>query len=247
MELESLCLIGLCFVVCAWWGDQALLSVGLPASHTVGEVASHPVWAVVRQVLPISPALLLAVVSARKFSWLARLGLRELRGLQDLAIGVSVSVSCSWVLDLWGLWPWHWRLDPEPNLRFIGALLAGRSILAFGIWVIASGVLLPVLEEVIFRFGLVQIIQRHSGSSHTGVLGSAVLFALAHIGVGVVWSAGNLRNALWALLFGTVLGYTVVKDPTRLSLAVGAHCGRSLLEMFSLFHLAPVIQVVARA
>jgi hypothetical protein len=244
-EFQILFVIALSYFVGAWWGDRILIEVGMPTLRTAYDVSYFGALSVVRQMLPFGPSVFLAVVGARRFSWRARLGQCRIHGYRTLVVSLLVSALASWILDHWGIWPWHWRLDLQSNLLFVGSLLSGKQYAALVMWALSIGVMLPVLEELIFRFGILQYIRHKTGSTKVAVMLSAGLFSVAHLGPGVPLSADNIRNALGALGFGLIVGYIAGSGGSpSLRAAAGAHIGRSLLEVCTLISVAPRIHIL---
>lgn len=71
-----------------------------------------------------------------------------------------------------------------------------------GIWldIIATGILVPITEELIFRMGILQALRRFN--VHYAIVYQAVVFGVLH---------GNLVQGCYALLLGLYFGYLTVK------------------------------------
>ena len=140
------------------------------------------------------------------------------------------SALASLVLDHLRLWPWLWRWRVESNVRSIAFFLESHQWSTLLLWVIIGGVLIPVIEEIVFRFGVLRLILSVTGSRRMAIVVSAAVFGLAHLGPATpIWA--STYNALWAGFFGLVLGTLVARNGGRLDMAIGAHVFRSLTEI----------------
>ena len=101
---------------------------------------------------------------------------RRFLGAAFIATVISISLAAA------HLWPWTWQWPPYSALRILGALRHGAQVLGVLSWFVSTVVIIPVLEEIIFRFSILQGVWSITGSPVMGILASASLFALAHLG-----------------------------------------------------------------
>ena len=236
-------LVSLTYAVGSWWGDKLLWALGLPPYRTANDLWAHGLLSIGRQELPAAPAVCLSLAAAYRYGWSRRLGLTGSRNFRTLAASALVSAGISLVLDGVGLWPWRWKENPRSNLLFVGTLLTGHQWAGLGVWCVSLVVVLPVLEELVFRCALLQLLLRSIGSVHWAVWLGAGIFAMAHLGPGAALSQPSLLNVFWAFWFGIAVGYATVRSSNRLSIAVGAHCGRAFIELLSLLVTAPRVKI----
>lgn len=140
-------------------------------------------------------------------------------------VGTIVLVAVlSLLLNATGLWPFGWRWEYDSNVALVQALLARAHFLALLYWLLLYGVGVPFLEEVVFRFGLLQTLKRWTGSSFAAVTVSALIFGLLHLGY-PPWSPDleHKWNAIAVTIFALALGSLVLKQNGRISTAIMIH------------------------
>lgn len=103
-----------------------------------------------------------------------------------------------------------------------GFQTANENFFAGGLWseILASCVVVPVAEELLFRGIILKRVSAMSGEKW-GMLCSALLFGIIHM---------NLVQLLYATLLGGLLAYIVVKTK-RVSLAVLGHAFANLIAI----------------
>lgn len=103
-----------------------------------------------------------------------------------------------------------------------GFQTANENFFAGGMWseILASCVVVPVAEELLFRGIILKRVSAMSGVKR-GILCSALLFGIIHV---------NLVQLLYATLLGGLLAYIVVKTK-RVSLAVIGHAFANLIAI----------------
>lgn len=143
----------------------------------------------------------------------------------------------SLLLAIVGLWPWTWQWPPYNGLNLGHALLTGRQFLGLAIWGFATVGLIPLLEETLFRFGMLRFFGSVSGSAAFGVLASSVLFAGAHLGGMGIPDRAHSTNALWLFFASLAVGSITLQNGGRLGPAIAAHTARNAIE-FSMLLLA---------
>ena len=182
------------------------------------------------------PICLLAVIqlkfmsregeTSRTFSWLP--------SRDDWARAGGAALVASLVLAVANLWPWTWQWPPYATLRTIGAAVRGRQYGGILIWAITSALAIPLCEEILFRFGILQFIMRYTGSRPTAVATTSLLFACGHLGGTFHPDRAHSINAAWLFLFGLALGSVTLRNGGRLGSAIAAHVLRNTLELCTL-------------
>ena len=89
----------------------------------------------------------------------------------------------------------------------------------FIIVLIATGILTPIIEELVFRYGIISIITSKSNNiannKKRAIIISSVIFGIAHF---------NIIQSIYAILFGLLLGYIYVKTQNILA-SIFIHIG----------------------
>jgi hypothetical protein len=91
-----------------------------------------------------------------------RSALHRPRLLLLLSIALATAIS-SLLLNGTGVWPFAWRWEFDSNVALVRALITGRHIIALVYWLGLYGLGVPILEEVIFRFGILRIVRNWTG------------------------------------------------------------------------------------
>lgn len=155
--------------------------------------------------------------------------------------GISLTTGClllvgiaavSIILDLVNLWPFTWRAAQNTTPIHLASLVGHRNWVGFTLLAAKSVLLVPMLEEVIFRFGVLRGVARLTHSTHVGVLISAILFALLHLSLSPDGTV--VLNALWLFFFSIVLGYVTDARQGRLGIAIASHAARNLIELVTM-------------
>jgi membrane protease YdiL (CAAX protease family) len=96
---------------------------------------------------------------------------------------------------------------------------------------VTGGIVTPLIEEVIVRFGLLRAILQHTSSGKTAVMTTSVLFALAHVGL-PTWPPAipYFSNAAWLFLASLLVGHLTVRSAGNITIALTAHLSRNALE-----------------
>src|SRR5581483_3723179 len=93
-----------------------------------------------------------------------------------LAAVFVITAICSILLDDFDVYPFPWRWQYDQSVEFVRAYAETGHALALVYFLVVSAVASPIIEEVIFRFGLLRAIRAWSGSSIVAVLASALVF-----------------------------------------------------------------------
>jgi membrane protease YdiL (CAAX protease family) len=147
----------------------------------------------------------------------------------------------SFALNAVNLWPFTWRWAGDPSAAYIGALVENHSWLAIGIWAGIVAVITPIIEEVVFRFGVLRVVARYTRSPWMGILGSSLLFGVAHLGYWPIWypDLQHLVNASWLVVFSVLLGWVTLRRQGNITLAIAVHSARNTLELGLLIAALP--------
>ncbi len=166
--------------------------------------------------------------------WLSDEGFKlrqQFSGHRRSQIVMAVAVTCVVVivLNAVGLRRFSWRWPSSTTPSFVHALADTGQWSAIGIWLATFVVAVPVTEEVVFRFGLLRLLQVLSGSSRLAALGSSILFGAAHL-LRSSLTQFDITNALWLVLGSLVLARIALRRPGGLVLCVTAHVVLNALE-----------------
>ncbi len=157
--------------------------------------------------------------------------LRVLGPLNTKVLSAFVVASiASVVLVVLGLWPWEFN-RPGADL---GDLIASfvRSNLWFPIvlHVINAVILVPVCEEIAFRFGLVQALLSRGLSPLAAMVISSVLFGLAHWGAWNVVEPWAIQRVIFATGMGLICAHLTLRDGGVIGRAIAVHAARNGME-----------------
>ncbi len=131
-----------------------------------------------------------------------------------LALAVLANLVTGWLLS------WMTALGiPEPQLPDTVLPTASGLLLS----VLATAVLPALIEELIFRGYILQMLRRHGDG--IAIVFSAALFGFFH---------GNIRQIPFAFILGLVLGYAVVQTDSIWP-AVALHFGNNLMSVLITF------------
>jgi membrane protease YdiL (CAAX protease family) len=161
---------------------------------------------------------------------------RSLHLSASLALrALVVSVIGSILLDATNLWPFSWRWESSHIGPFANVVQHGRhAVAAYLLWLFAAAGLTPIVEEAVFRVGILQLLALATRSTNAGIVGSALLFGLAHL----PWwdisstSRGDWANGLGAVVLGLLFGWFAQREGS-LSVPLAAHVGRNGVEILA--------------
>ena len=102
-----------------------------------------------------------------------------------------------------------------------------ESSLAFLRGVLLTLPLVAISEEVVFRGYLISILSKEYGKA-AGVIGSSVLFGLAH-----VFPVPSLASWFWTMLIGLILGILFVKTKGIVAPAAFHYINDAVLTLYS--------------
>lgn len=197
-------------------------------------LASSPLVAITAQYL--GTLLLFAVVVFLLRTRASEMRIFSERSRTTTLIGAAaLTALVSVLLAVAGLAPWTFLSPSNGSARFGQVVVNVGDVATLVLWAILACVVVPVMEEVAFRFGLLQLVRTTTGSARVAVLASAVVFALGHVRPGD--PIAN-KNAAATLVLGLILGRQAVDQPKRFDLLVVVHSARNLTELFALVFYA---------
>jgi len=226
-------LVGVAYIVPIVLREYALHALGvpqLPGKYYLQQHAGYLALALLSLRLPACMLLVLAWSFRREGTLREALRPRNwsmLRSLLLATVGVSV------LLNALGAWPYSWRWSSNTTADFAGTLIRNGSWAPLLIWLILHVLVTPILEEVVFRFGVLRVVERKTGSAKAGIAVSSLLFGAAHLGYWPVWRTDqqHLVNSVWLTGFSLLLGWLTVKHDGNLTLAIAAHATRNGVEL----------------
>jgi membrane protease YdiL (CAAX protease family) len=100
------------------------------------------------------------------------------------------------------------------------------------LFVLRTAVLIPIAEEVVFRFLLLRSLVTLSGSPTVANVGSALVFSTVHLGPSRLGngSAQELLNGFWLFCGSLLLGRLVFASNGRIVTAIVLHSARNFIE-----------------
>jgi len=224
-SLEALS-IGAVYLLCTWAGPRFLVN---SAGQSPSLASADTVYGLALLTLP--PLGLLATLVAKDPSrplWRALYP-----GPEEPVAGVILLAGlASLLLNAFDLWPWVWRWQVGA-VAYMASILSRGDWIAVIVWLVWGCIFVPLVEEVVFRFGALRFLQQFT-STKAAIAGSSLLFGVSHLGLDLHPDRYQLLNAAWATVFGVVLSYLTVRRSGGIAAAVIAHSARNAVESFSL-------------
>jgi len=150
---------------------------------------------------------------------------------------IVVTVAVTFLLNLFGVWPFMWRWASDSTSTYAGILVSSERWFAILLWMVTAVVIGPVIEELVFRFGVLQSVRDWTGSLRKAVISSSAVFALGHLGY-LPPDLPHTVNASWLFAASLLLGWITLRRSGRLGVTLTAHATRNALEQVLLFLLA---------
>jgi len=138
-------------------------------------------------------------------------------------------------LDNVGVLPFTWRTMENGSLQYARILVDTRAVLGVVILGVSGVLITPVIEEAVFRFGVIQWTLRRTHAWSVSVGLSAVLFGLAHT---TPFSQHNSRLAAETFAFGLFTGWCVFKRQGRIGIPIALHAAKNAAEFVGLIAAA---------
>lgn len=205
---------------------------GVPAAIDARQLAENGLLDTVANTLLKLPSLVVIIAAAARGAVLRR-ALTEYRG-GFIAITVITTHVLSLALNAFGLWIFTWRLPTTGGALYARALVASEQWASLVIWVLGIVVMVPLIEEVVFRYGVLRYALAVTGSRSLAVLTSSAAFALGHLILTPIRST-DIHTAAWLFAGSLVLGSIALRAHGGLSLCLAAHSTRNATEALTLF------------
>lgn len=188
-----------------------------------------------------SPAYAALGVIARFFPWLVALGTisvaytgrwmprmhQRLLEPSLLAAWLTAAVAggLSYALGVTGAWPWTWASTSPDTLSIVTQFVVTRSYLSLALWGVGAVLLVPIVLELVFRYGLLEFLRRRGVGDGVAIALSSIAFGATFLAPWATAPAAALRHALLATVLGAALGVLVIraKRGGGLGLVILAH------------------------
>lgn len=155
--------------------------------------------------------------------------------LRTLVVVLVFTTVISLLLNALSLWPFTWRWGNSGVAQYMGLLVEQKRTAAIILWALNGTLLVPIIEETIFRFWLLRLLTRWSNSPLFAIGASSLLFALLHLGNPFALpDRFHLTNAAWLFSFSLLAGHMTVRSKGSIGPALAMHCGRNTLELATL-------------
>jgi membrane protease YdiL (CAAX protease family) len=137
---------------------------------------------------------------------------------------VGVTIFVTLFLNNSDIWPFVWRYRFSESVGWVRSYVAGNHLFAMLGSLALTAFASPLIEEVIFRFGLLQSLLQWTHSRVIAVAVSSVLFGAMHLGY-PIWhpSMVEIRSAISLTLFAVVLAIMTLERRGRITGAIAVH------------------------
>lgn len=212
--------------------DALLTTMGIPSSLSMGYLQQHALAHAAANLALRAPALAVAlIIWVRYPKSLAR---RSLEVKYSAIIPTLIlTFTLSLLLNFFGIWPFTWRWATNSSSAYFSLLTASGQWVGVLLWAATLIVVNPLLEEVIFRVGLLQSVREWTGSKQVAIVVSATCFGLAHLGY-LPPQLANVVNASWLFLASLLLGAITFRRAGRIDVSLSAHVIRNMIEFLFL-------------
>lgn len=222
------CMVGGAYLFASWLAPTQLAGIALVLSGPDSTSASS--IAVLQALVAMFFSVVVVGLAVTSFG--ASLG-RALRpatfGSRLVALFLATFLA-RWALDLVGLWQWTWRWPGGPGLAVSAAIVEQHRILA-GVGVLLVGVLaIPMVEETVFRFAALRLLQRMTGRTGIAIVSGAALFALVHLGPHFHPHTPAVIHTMWLFAFGLLASYLTVQQRGSVASAIVMHAALNAAE-----------------
>lgn len=169
---------------------------------------------------------------------------RHLRGnsWRRLSGIVVAALIASLALNALGLWPFLWRLDEGAGTyELMRQLVDGERWGLLVAFLTTTGLLLPLVEEVVFRHALLHELRRLLRRDDLAVVASSSLFVALHFLLSWRLTRGFFVMAVWAFLIAILLSVLALRRPQGgLAQAWVIHAARNSIEVAALLLVVAV-------
>lgn len=225
--------VGLLYLLASWFSPQLVGSFGVPYFASDEYLASHSTRHVSAVALLRLPALtLLAVGLFHPRAGALRAALRD--SAAAVVVAVVTAATATWLLDALHLWPWVWRSPGAPGRGYASLLMSQKNAVGLAVYFATWALANPLLEEVLFRFGVLRLISRVSRRPAAAIGASALAFSAAHFAGGFPPSKGAVMHAVGLFVMGVVLAALARWRQGRIAIPVAVHGARNGLEFVTM-------------
>jgi membrane protease YdiL (CAAX protease family) len=154
-----------------------------------------------------------------------------------VAVIFSAVAGSGLVLNNLDVWPFTWR-DPHNDIPLkFAAMFNDGEWTGLGLLAVRIVVVVPVIEEIAFRYWLLQSGVRVSGVRAAGVLLSAAVFSVMHLGLQPLSANPYVAtNAGWLFVFSVYFARDALSRDNAINNALIAHMSRNALEITTLLY-----------
>lgn len=234
---EIALLIGLVYILSVWILPQLWERMGIPQLPTPDYLAESGTVHALSLALGGLPATAFLFLYLRFAE--AEFMKLQLLGEREVVVGAVFlsSLLLFFLLDKFGVWPFTWRTIGNTSLDYARVLVRTNALIGIGILALSGIAITPILEETIFRFGVIQWTLQRTNSWVLSVVFSALVFAGAHA---MAFSQHSLRLAVETFAFSTFTGWCVFKRKGRVGIPLALHAAKNTAELVSLIAAARV-------
>lgn len=229
-------LAGALYVAAIFGRDWVLRAFGIP-SEVSSDYLQHSgtLHVVANFALRVPALLVIGIIWFRHPGSRLRASL-SMESAHTVTWAVAITVAVTFMLNLFGLWPFTWRWASDPTRMYLGILVTSAQWLALLLWVLTAVFVGPLIEELVFRFGVLQAVRDWTSSGTKAVVASSAIFALGHLGY-LPPDFPHLVNASWLFAASLLLGSITLRLRGWLGVSLAAHAARNTLEVSLVFLL----------
>lgn len=128
------------------------------------------------------------------------------------------------------LWPWEWsRPGAIMGAQLVEIVRAGY-VAPLVLYFVVAAIAVPILEELVFRFGVQQLLLKRGWHPPLVVLATSVLFGSLHLGTLNELNTWSIRRSLATCVMSMICGQLALRDGGRISRAIAVHATRNGME-----------------
>jgi membrane protease YdiL (CAAX protease family) len=148
-----------------------------------------------------------------------------------LAGAACATVVVTLLLDYSDIWPFDWRWQFSQTVDWLRSYSAANHLASYLLSLSVAGFASPLIEEVIFRFGVLQSALRWTRSRIVAVAVSSLLFGAMHLGY-PIWhpDTGSIRSAIALTVFAAALAIITLERRGRIAGAIAIHVTYNVLS-----------------
>ena len=158
---------------------------------------------------------------------------KSFRGRWRSTVAIAVTAALvSLTLNALTLWPFTWRWPATGTTDYARLLVSAGSVWAMVAWCVTGVVVIPLIEEAIFRVGLLRVLISLFRSEWLGVAGSSLVFSFLHLGtLSPLPDLPHAVNAAWLFAASWIIGHLTVRAGGSIQPGLAAHATRNALEI----------------